>query len=163
MSDTLRLFMSLIFSVASLVFLLRTHASARRIRSIGFFHHYRLYMPLAGFLVSLGAAVSWAMPWLWYAAGVLILAGLVLAGREMAWAIRAWFKIVSANRALSSERLRFREHTEADRTLLVNLSQSLESAGWACTARRFRDAHRSAANVLSKLHRMRGQPESLQQ
>jgi len=157
MSDTFRLFMSLILSVASLLFLLRTHAALRRIRSIGFFHHYRLYMPLAGLLVSVGAAVVWAMPWLWYAAGVLILVGLGLAGREMAWEIRAGFKIVAANRALSAERLRFREHTDEDRKVLVNLSESLESAGWACTARRFRDAHRSAKKVLSKLPALRRQ------
>jgi len=157
MSMELRTLLIIVFGIGTLYFVVRSYASIRRIQYIGYFHHYRLYMPIAGMLVSLGAVWAWAAPQLWYLAGALILSGLVLAGREMAWQYAAIWKIISAKRALSSERSRFREHTDHDRKVLGTLGESLKSADWAWKARRFRDAHRSAKGVLSKLHRLRTQ------
>src|SRR4029450_4470713 len=157
MSTTFQTFLFLLCATSSLYFLLRTYLSIRRIRYIGYFHHYRLYMPIAGMLVSAGAAWVWVSPHRWYDPWALVLAGLVIGGRELAWAAAALVRMVAAKGALTSERSRFRDHNDGDRKLLENLRQSLESANWAWTAKRFRDAYRSAKGVQAKLLKLRAQ------
>lgn len=140
--------------ISALYFLFRTYSSIRRIQSIGFLHHFRLYMPISGVLVSLGAAWASASPQLWYLSGTILLIGSLVALRETVWVVRAGIGTISANRALSAERRFFREHDEEDRKVLSGLRQSLECAGWAWKARRFRDTHRSTQSVLERLHQL---------
>jgi len=87
----------------------------------------------------------------WYVSVIVQLAGFLIALRELIWALRASAGRIAAGRLLAAERRRFRQHNEEDRKLLSQLQENLESAGWACKARRFRDAHRSIRRLLDKL------------
>ncbi len=155
MSSILQSLLVLTCSVLCLYFVCRTYASIRRIRYINYFHHYRLYMPIAGVLVSSGAGWACATVTFWYVPVVVIFAGIIMGVREIAWALAAEIGIFDAKRKLSAERNRFRAHTDDDRELLRKAQSSLESAEWACKALRFRDAYRCAKSALSRLHLMR--------
>ncbi|HEY9869911.1 MAG TPA: hypothetical protein V6D08_12155 [Candidatus Obscuribacterales bacterium] len=73
----------------------------------------------------------------------------LIALREIVWAIWSTVAMIVAERALAAERRRFRQHNDDDRKLLSQFQQSLESAGWACKARRFRDAYRFTKGLCS--------------
>jgi hypothetical protein len=153
----IRTVMVLTFTITAVYFLLRACLFMRRVRTIGYFHHYRLYMPIAGLVVSVGAAAACAAPRRWYACGVVLLVGVLIALREIVWAIRSAAAMIAAEGALAAERSRFRQHNDDDRKLLSQLRQNLESASWACKVRRFRDAHRCLKGLLDNLKRLQGQ------
>jgi len=146
-----RYLLILLCSVSAVYCASCAYSNLQRFWSIRHLHHYRLYMSIAGLLLSLGTAGIFAWPQVWYVPAVALLAGLLVALREVMWAIRSAFGMLTAEHSLAVERRRFSQHDDVDRKLLSDLRDSLKSAGWAFNARRFRDAHRATHKVLAKL------------
>jgi hypothetical protein len=151
MQDVLSVLLVLTFSVGSVFFVFRTYLNIRRFTYLGFFHHYRICVPAAAALISVGVTLLLAVAQLWHAAVVLVLVGVLIIGWEMCWRARAWLALVSAKRGLATQRRRFTSHTDADRELFRRSGGTVESAEWAYRAKRYRDAHSLAGRVLSIL------------